>query len=58
MKKLPRQTLLIKNKKGKLTEAIRKPYSGCYRTNRYFDMVKRDFRILNKPFTPILVPVK
>ncbi len=57
MKKLPRQTLLVKNKKGKLTEAIRKPYSGCYRTNRYFDMVSKDFRLLNKPFKPVIVTV-
>jgi len=54
MKKLPRQTILKRNKYGKLKPAIHHPYTGSHRTNLYFDMVADDFRLLNKPFTPVI----
>tara|TARA_B100001093_G_C26408751_1_gene834530 strand:- start:458 stop:658 length:201 start_codon:yes stop_codon:yes gene_type:complete len=50
MKKLPRPTIL--NGKGK--PFIHHPYTGAYRTNRYFDMIAEDFRLLHKPFTPVI----
>ena len=59
MKKLPRQQLVVKLPYGKIA-----PYQGSYnaynsnrRTNRFFDMVSKDFRLLNKPFKPVIVTV-
>ena len=54
MKKLPRQTILKRNKYGKLKPAIHHPYTGSHRTDLYFDMVADDFRLLNKPVTPVI----
>ena len=59
MKKLPRQQLVVKLPYGKIApcQGAYAAYSSNRRTNRFFDMVANDFRVLNKPFTPIHVPL-
>ena len=54
VKKLPRQQLVVKLPYGKVAPLYHKPYSSHRRINRFFNMVADDFRLLNKPFTPIL----
>ena len=53
MKTLPRPVILHEIN-GKLKPVLHHPYTGNRRINRYFDMISDDFRLLNKPFTPIL----
>jgi hypothetical protein len=53
MKTLPRPVILHEVN-GKLKPVLHHPYTGNRRINRYFDMISDDFRLLNKPFTPIV----
>ena len=57
MKKLPRPQLVVKLPYGKIApyQAQSASYSSNRRTNRFFEMAATDFRVLNKPFTPIVV---
>ena len=56
MKKLPRQQLVVKLPYGKYApyQTQYRSYSSNSRTNRFFEMAAADFRLLNKPFTPIV----
>jgi len=56
MKKLPRQQLVVKLPYGKYApyQTQYAAYSSNRRTNRFFELAAADFRLLNKPFTPIV----
>ena len=56
MKKLPRQQLVVKLPYGKVApyQTQYAAYSSNRRTNRFFELAAADFRLLNKPFTPIV----